>query len=545
MIVKILEYSHIFFFVIFALLISACEESTQPDTTPPTVSIQSPITNNPVFEIVNIEVSSSDNEGVQRIDFYIDDSLHFQDFDAPYIYDWNTTNYQDQSEHIVKAISYDDAENFTETQPIILTVDNSGSYPDNPFIYPILFQNQSFLVNWGMSIDLDFQSYSLYEGFLENMSDEVIINTAEAISDTTFEVINVELDEFRYYRVVTTDNVGLESFSEIQTGYATSNYIAYNMETGQESPPFSTQEIYLTDYLGISHYSLTEGLNPIWKPDGSGLYFVRKPYLFSIDINGSNLIQLTHDQYFDFDYNSHFQIELSNDGEFILFITHDGNDLEIGKVNTDGNGYITLTDNEYNDYNPQLSPDGTRLIYSSDRIENDGADTYDIYLADINGLSEINLTNNQSTMEACWSLDGTQIYFLKYLHLNQNCEIMKVNLDGTNLSHVAYVQSNYNYFLSLSPDGQYLYYHASGGYIGRCSIYGENNETINTNVEDFDGIEFNEDNMIVFHSGGSSSNLYLMNDNGTDLIQMTHFSNQYYDPITGIHNSASWPRFRP
>ena len=311
MIVKILEYSHIFFFVIFALLISACEESTQPDTTPPTVSIQSPITNNPVFEIVNIEVSSSDNEGVQRIDFYIDDSLHFQDFDAPYIYDWNTTNYQDQSEHIVKAISYDDAENFTETQPIILTVDNSGSYPDIAFIYPILYQNQSFILNWGRSNDSDFQSYTLYEGLLEIMSDEFIIHTTEAISDTSYEVLNVEMDEFRYYRVVSTDNAGLKSFSDIQTGYAMSNYIAFNLETRHESEHFSTQEIYLTDYLGISQYSLTEGLNPIWKQDGSGLYFVHNENLFSVDINGSNLIQLSFGQYFDYNYNSNYQIELS------------------------------------------------------------------------------------------------------------------------------------------------------------------------------------------------------------------------------------------
>ena len=137
-----IKYSHIILIVIIVLLISACDESTQPDTTPPTVSIQSPITNNPVFEIVSIEVASSDNEGVDRIDFYIDDSLHFQDYDAPYVYHWNTTAYDDQSEHLIKAISYDIAENFTETQPIILTVDNSGSYPDNPFIYPILFQNQ-------------------------------------------------------------------------------------------------------------------------------------------------------------------------------------------------------------------------------------------------------------------------------------------------------------------------------------------------------------------------------------------------------------------
>ena len=51
--------------------------------------------------------------------------------------------------------------------------------------------------------------------------------------------------------------------------------------------------------------------------------------------------------------------------------------------------------------------------------------------------------------------------------------------------------------------------------------------------------------MIVFHGGGENRNLYALNDDGSNAIRLTHFSYQYYDPITGIHNSASWPKIRP
>jgi hypothetical protein len=100
------------------------DESCEYDTTPPTVSIQSPITSQTVNGIVTIVVETNDNEGINRVEFYIDNSLSFTDTESPYEYDWNTAQYEDFSEHIVKVISYDNSDNFTASQPILLIVDN-------------------------------------------------------------------------------------------------------------------------------------------------------------------------------------------------------------------------------------------------------------------------------------------------------------------------------------------------------------------------------------------------------------------------------------
>jgi hypothetical protein len=111
---------------ISVLIYWGCEEE-QPeevDTTPPTVSISSHSSGQTVNEIITITVTTQDNEGISKVEFFIDDSLVLTDTESPYEYDWNTTQYEDLSEHIVKVISYDNSDNSTESQPILLIVRN-------------------------------------------------------------------------------------------------------------------------------------------------------------------------------------------------------------------------------------------------------------------------------------------------------------------------------------------------------------------------------------------------------------------------------------
>ena len=125
----------------------SCEEEVEEYTTPPTVSIQSPVTNEPINEIVTIVVETADNEEIDRVEFYIDDSLYFTDTESPYEYVWNTTQCNDSSEHVVKVISYDKSDNFTTSQPIIFVIDNSTSTPTPSQLYPITYDN-GFQISW-------------------------------------------------------------------------------------------------------------------------------------------------------------------------------------------------------------------------------------------------------------------------------------------------------------------------------------------------------------------------------------------------------------
>ena len=98
------------------------------DTTPPTVSISSHSSGQTVNGVVTISVTTQDNEGISRVEFFVNDSLVFTDIESPYQYYWNTTTYDDTS-YTVKVISYDTSDNFTESEPIMLIVDNIDDIP--------------------------------------------------------------------------------------------------------------------------------------------------------------------------------------------------------------------------------------------------------------------------------------------------------------------------------------------------------------------------------------------------------------------------------
>ncbi|MDD5068377.1 MAG: Ig-like domain-containing protein [Candidatus Pacebacteria bacterium] len=77
---------------------------TVPDTTPPTVSITYPASDATVSGIVTVSISASDNVGVAKADFYIDDSFIGNDTSAPFSYSFNPGS---AGEHILTVLVYD------------------------------------------------------------------------------------------------------------------------------------------------------------------------------------------------------------------------------------------------------------------------------------------------------------------------------------------------------------------------------------------------------------------------------------------------------
>ena len=119
-------------------LMFSCETPEEPDTTPPTVTITFS-TDNSVSEVVSITCISTDNEGVEKVELWVNGvSTGVTDNTEPYSLDWNTTTYDDGS-YVITVRSYDTSENTTDSDPITLTVDNSGSYPQSVSITSITY----------------------------------------------------------------------------------------------------------------------------------------------------------------------------------------------------------------------------------------------------------------------------------------------------------------------------------------------------------------------------------------------------------------------
>lgn len=82
--------------------------NTVPDTELPTVLILSPVENEEVSGIVEVQVVTSDNVGVERVELFVDGVLMDTDTEAPFRCMWDTSRHSN-GPHVLEAVAYDAA----------------------------------------------------------------------------------------------------------------------------------------------------------------------------------------------------------------------------------------------------------------------------------------------------------------------------------------------------------------------------------------------------------------------------------------------------
>ena len=102
------------------------------DTVPPDVEITAPSDGAYLRGEVQVNASATDDRGVERVEFYINDTLVHTDYDAPYTYEWDTTAWADGS-YVVNATAYDTSGNANSTS-ITVVVDNTE--PEGQILAP-------------------------------------------------------------------------------------------------------------------------------------------------------------------------------------------------------------------------------------------------------------------------------------------------------------------------------------------------------------------------------------------------------------------------
>lgn len=461
----------------------SCEKRTEPDTEKPSVTIISPENGSIVYEVVSIICMATDNEGIEKVELWINGvSTNIIDNTEPYSLDWDTTIYEDNY-YIIVVRSYDTSGNTTDSDQITLTVDNSASYPTPVELYPIIYQNGSFLISWSQSTDDDFSSYKLYESFSEDMSDETMIFESNEVINTNFAVTGIGVNERRYYQITVTDTINLETTSSIMTGSSYQKIVFVSNRDGNG-------EIYTMDIEGDNQTKLTEypesDYNPLWTPDGLKILFCRmidfmNYDIYVINLDGSNEINLTNSVVID------KNMKISEDGEKIVFFSWgDGYPKDIYIMNSDGSGRTNLTNDETWDGDPDISSDGQKIVWTSRRT---GAN--EIFIMNSDGTEQIELTNN----------------------LNGNCSGLPI----------------------FSPDGAQIIFSNSNDIYIISSAGG--NPTNLTNVGSWvGGYNFSDDgSKIVFHSDPDNDNnhdIFIINSDGSNLINLTNgFGNSMYTDI--------------
>ena len=159
----------------------------------------------------------------------------------------------------------------------------------------------------------------------------------------------------------------------------------------------------------------------------------------------------------------------------IVFLSFRDGDREIYITNTDGTGLQNLTNDPGVDENPDVSPDGARVVWASDR---DGGRLH-LYTMNIDGTDVRQLTDSGGEMSPRWSRDGSRIAYARagsiYVIASEGGEPRLVmDADGSGLCRAGAFPGGW------SPDQTEIVYYTAitGGDAQICLTDLEDNVTV-------------------------------------------------------------------
>jgi Tol biopolymer transport system component len=149
--------------------------------------------------------------------------------------------------------------------------------------------------------------------------------------------------------------------------------------------------------------------------------------------------------------------------EQLAVVSGEGTSAEIYLVNSDGPGSTQLTSNSVLDEDPAWSPDGSQIVFASEREGN-----REIYVMNADGSNAVRLTTSSATESSpAWSPDGNRIAFVS--SRDGDREIYVMNADGTNPERLTSSPGS-DLDPTWSPDGRQLAYSSERGGVPRIYV---------------------------------------------------------------------------
>jgi TolB protein len=203
------------------------------------------------------------------------------------------------------------------------------------------------------------------------------------------------------------------------------------------SPSSRHGQVYRIDADGSGLTQLTHGTgidadSPSWSLDGSKIVLKRagsaEYAIWVMDADGSGLRRLTSELYDNSDPT------FTPDGKRILYASQKGGFSAIWIMNADGSDQRRLTPAGLEAASPDVSPDGSHVVFGQG---GDPSEPGSIYTMGIDGSAITRLTDSGCCHHdglPKYSPDGTQIVYLtdRDFPLRDGMEIYEMNADGTN-----------------------------------------------------------------------------------------------------------------
>jgi hypothetical protein len=243
--------------------------------------------------------------------------------------------------------------------------------------------------------------------------------------------------------------------------------------------------------------------------------------IYSMDPDGTNLRNLTNNPAID------AIPQVSDDGTKIAFASdrgHPGN-IDIWLMDIDGTNLVNITHNGLpgaTNWDPAPSPDNSKVLYMGPKT---GGGNYDLWVSDANGTNPRNLTNGQGGNFASWSDDGTKIVFGSFVG-NQE-EIYWMNADGSQRTRVTYNPTRDTY-PAFTPDATKIAFTTDrdgNREIYQCNLDGSGliNLTNNPATDQVPYYSPDTGDRISFNSDRDGNmEVYLMNANGSNQVRITN-----------------------
>jgi Tol biopolymer transport system component len=210
------------------------------------------------------------------------------------------------------------------------------------------------------------------------------------------------------------------------------------------SPVNLCQEICAIDVDGENYRRITDNnlwdLIPCWTDDDSKIFFLsyRETLdIFMMDVDGGNRV-------FFYDSGGHDSDMYYSKGKIVFT-----RDSQIWIINEDGTGLTQVTDPPragewgnavlpFGDYDPNLSPDGSRIVFERMVDDETTHGIYEIYIINIDGSNETALTNTRYTQGiATWShSDEKIVYMVSGIGNEGYYDLYMMNSDGSEQSNI-------------------------------------------------------------------------------------------------------------
>lgn len=218
----------------------------------------------------------------------------------------------------------------------------------------------------------------------------------------------------------------------------------------------------------------------------------------------------------------------SSDIYSLVFYTGDfdrgDNDLEIAIINSDLSGFQILTnDRGVANVNPSWSPDGTQIVYQSERDGN-----MEIYLMKADGSVQTRLTENRNfDGGAFWSEDGSKIYFTS--DRDGERQLYEMHPDGNNQVLSLNDEFGLNQGLLSNDGSQRLFQSEWDGELNNFEIFisdadgGNVRQLTDNNYADYWPTWSSDNSQIFFISNRDGfEQLYVMNIDGSDVRNVSN-----------------------